>query len=128
MARHLQTLTLLSIITILIPALAALAQTPTRQPQRESENAVLPAPDSVKRDLYPAGVDTKKEIAAALKNSARDHKRVLLVFGGNWCYDCHVLDRALHEGTIGKIVNQRFLLVHVDIAEGDKNLDLVKLY
>jgi len=53
---------------------------------------------------------------------------VLLIFGGNWCYDCHVLDRALHEGAAGKIVKQSFLLVHVDIGEGDKNLDLTKLY
>src|SRR5207244_1567970 len=60
--------------------------------------------------------------------ATKDKKLVLLVFGGNWCYDCHVLDRALHEGAAGKIVKQSFLVVHVDIGEGDKNLDLVKAY
>lgn len=57
-----------------------------------------------------------------------EKKRVLLVFGGNWCYDCHVLDRALHEGSAAKVMKESFLLLHVDIGEGDKNLDLLKKY
>jgi thiol:disulfide interchange protein len=63
-----------------------------------------------------------------LEQASTEKKRVMLIFGGNWCYDCHVLDRALHEGTAGKIVREKFLLVHVDIGEGDKNLDLLKTY
>jgi len=62
------------------------------------------------------------------EDSCRGNKRVLLIFGGNWCYDCHVLDQALHEGDAAKIIKESFLLVHVDIGEGDKNLDLVKKY
>jgi thiol:disulfide interchange protein len=85
-------------------------------------------PVTVKTNLYPAGADAAKEIADALKLAVTDHKRVLLVFGANWCYDCHVLDRALHEGAAGKIVGQSFLLVHVDIGQADKNLDLAKQY
>jgi len=81
-----------------------------------------------KKDLYPANADAKKEIDEALKQAVAEKKRVLLVFGGNWCYDCHVLDRALHEGEAGKVVKESFLLVHVDIGEGDKNLDLVRKY
>ena len=39
-----------------------------------------------------------------------------------------MLDQALHEGEASKIVKESFLLVHVDIGEGDKNLDLIKKY
>ncbi len=63
-----------------------------------------------------------------MKQAAVEKKRVLLVFGGNWCYDCHVLDRALHEGSAGKVMKESFLLVHVDIGEGEKNPDVVKRY
>src|SRR5437773_3891499 len=84
-------------------------------------------PVTVRKDLYPANVDAKKEIDEALKQAV-GKKRVLLIFGANWCYDCHVLDRALHEGDAGQIVKERFVLVHVDIGEGDKNLDLAKKY
>jgi len=85
-------------------------------------------PVAVKTDLYPTAADAKKEIGEAVKSAATDHKRVLLVFGGNWCYDCHVLDRALHDGAAGRIVKESFLLVDVDIGAADKNLDLAKQY
>src|SRR5688572_10371508 len=85
-------------------------------------------PATAKADLYPANADEKKDIEAALKTAHAENKRVMLIFGGNWCYDCHVLDQALHEGEASKIVKESFLLVHVDIGEGDKNLDLIKKY
>jgi thioredoxin 1 len=85
-------------------------------------------PVEKKKDLYRANADAKKEILEALARSSVEHKRVILIFGGNWCYDCHVLDQALHEGEAKKIVKESFLLVHVDIGEGDKNLDLIKKY
>lgn len=85
-------------------------------------------PLTVKRDLYRADADAKKEIDEALEKAVKEKKAVMLIFGGNWCYDCHVLDRALHEGDAGQIVKERFVLVHVDIGEGDKNLDLAKKY
>jgi len=85
-------------------------------------------PVAIRTDLYPANADANKEIEGALKQAATEHKRVMLIFGGNWCYDCHVLDRGLHEGEAGKIVKESFALVHVDIGEADKNLDLVKKY
>jgi len=83
---------------------------------------------SVKTDLYPADVDANHEIQKALKRALAEKKRALLVFGANWCYDCHVLDRALHEGPAGEIINSSFLVVHVDIGEGEKNPELVKTY
>ena len=95
--------------------------------QPNTDDEVL-KPVKVKSDLYPADADAKKEIAEALTTAAADKKRVILIFGGNWCYDCHVLDQALHEGEAGKIVKQSYVLVHIDIGEGEKNLDLVKKY
>jgi len=115
--------TLVGLIASLWLTSAVLAQNPSQQ----NDDEVL-APVAVKKDLYPADADAKKEIEEAMKKAASDKKRVLLTFGGNWCYDCHVLDRALHEGAAGKIMKESFLLIHVDIGEGDKNLDLLKKY
>ena len=98
--------------------------------QRPANDAAakLSEPLSVRADLYPADADAKSEITEVLKHAAAERKRVLLIFGANWCYDCHVLDQALHDGDAGKIVSQNFLLVHVDIGEGEKNPDLLKTY
>ena len=115
-------------------ALAVLFGTLVWESAAFSQKAALPGdagvlePVAVKTDLYPADANARNEIEEALKLAATDRKRVLLVFGANWCYDCHVLDRALHEGAAGKIVSDSFLLVHVDIGEGEKNPDLVKQY
>ena len=120
MKTFLQPITVL--FAVLLLTCVAVGQTPTQH-----DDGVL-EPVTAKKDLYPKDADAKKAIDDALKQASIEKKRVLLIFGGNWCYDCHVLDRALHEGAAGKIAKQSFLLVHVDIGEGDKNLDLTKLY
>ncbi|MBS1842245.1 MAG: thioredoxin family protein [Acidobacteria bacterium] len=87
----------------------------------------LPAPTE-RRNLYPENVNAKAEIAEALTTAAKTHKRVLLIFGGNWCYDCHVLDAAFHSAEIAPTLNKNYVLVHVNIGEYDKNLDLANKY
>ena len=94
--------------------------------QREAETR-LKAP-AQRKDLYPADVDAQKEIAEALETAAKSHKRVLLIFGGNWCYDCHVLDEAFHTPEIAPTLNHNFVVAHIDIGEYNKNLDLAKKY
>ncbi len=80
------------------------------------------------KDLYPASADAKAEIAEAVKKASGAGKRVLVVFGGNWCYDCHVLDEALHSPEISPTMEKSFELVHVDIGQMDKNLEIAKQY
>lgn len=115
-------LAICAIVVGLCLAGSVAAQPPTRTAD-EPLNEVLG-----KTNLYPKNADATKDIESALKSAATANKRVMLIFGGNWCYDCHVLDQALHDGEAGKIVKESFLLVHVDIGEGDKNLDVVKKY
>lgn len=88
----------------------------------------LPQPSKPNVDLYPPPEEARSEIAAALRAAAKDHKRVILVFGGNWCYDCHVLNSAFHSPRIAPLVNANYHVVHVNIGDGDKNLDLADQY
>ena len=75
-------------------------------------------------DLYPANVDARAEIKEAEERAAKEHKRVLLVFGANWCGDCHVLDRAFHRPDFAPAI-AAYEVVHVDIGpDGKKNNDL----
>lgn len=78
--------------------------------------------------IYPQGIDATQEIAATLRAASAARKRVLLVFGGNWCFDCHVLDEAFHSPEIAPTLNKSFLVAHIDIGEMDKNLDVAKKY
>ena len=80
------------------------------------------------RELYPDNADAKKEINEALQAAAKDHKRVLLVFGASWCFDCFALDYRFHQPEIQPIVDKNYHVVHVDIGRNDKNGDLIKKY
>ena len=112
---------------ILTLGILALISPLRAQKQNPSNDGALD-PIVNKKNLYREDADAKKEIDEALTTAAADKKRVMLIFGGNWCYDCHVLDQALHEGEAGRIVKQNFLPVHVDIGEGNRNVDLMVKY
>jgi thioredoxin-related protein len=78
--------------------------------------------------LYNPFADAKAEIAEAVKQAHQDHKRILLVFGGNWCLDCHVLDYRFHQNAIRPLVENNFHVVHVDVEQYNKNLDIAARY
>ena len=98
------------------------------QAKRQAANTLPQPTPAERRNLYPENVDAKAEIAEALANAKKTHRRVLLIFGGNWCYDCHVLDAAFHSREIAPTLNRNYVVVHVNIGEYDKNLDLADKY
>jgi len=88
----------------------------------------LKQPLKLNPNLYDPRADAKHEIKEALEGAAREHKNVILVFGGNWCYDCHVLDLAFHHPEIEPRLKAHYIVVHVDVGEYNKNLDLAQHY
>jgi thiol:disulfide interchange protein len=91
---------------------------------KHAQPAHLQQPPSTDKNIYPDNVDAHKEIKEAEERAARDHKRVVLVFGANWCYDCHVLDLAFHRPDFASTM-AGYEVVHIDIGtDGKKNSDL----
>jgi len=89
----------------------------------------LQQPADMKKDLYPADVDAHAEIKEAEEKAAKEHKRLLLVFGANWCFDCHVLDLAFHGPELAPLIASHYEVVHVDIGpDGKKNADVAKQF
>jgi thiol:disulfide interchange protein len=80
------------------------------------------------KDIYNESADAHAEIKEALTKAAAEHKRVIVVFGANWCYDCHVLDKAFHSSDLAPILAANYEVVHVDIGKGEKNQDLMTKY
>ena len=87
----------------------------------------LEQPLSVDAKIYP-GSDAHEEIRAALSHAAKSGKRVLVVFGADWCFDCHVLDKAFKRQDIAAVLNPNYELVHIDVGRGEKNQDLMNEY
>ena len=89
----------------------------------------LKQPADMKKEIYPVNADARAEIKEAEEKAAREHKRLLLVFGANWCFDCHVLDLAFHQPDLAPILETNYEVVHIDLGPDEhKNPDLVKEY
>jgi thiol:disulfide interchange protein len=66
--------------------------------------------------IYNPAADAKADVAAALVKAKQDHKRVLVMFGGNWCIWCHRLHGVLlKDAEIASIVQRKYELIMVDV-------------
>ena len=88
----------------------------------------LKQPSDMNKNIYPADADAHAEIKEAEEKAAREHKRMLQVFGANWCFDCHVLDLAFHRPDFASVM-AGYEVVHIDLGVDEKkNADLVKQF
>ena len=94
----------------------ALAQAKTAETKHEAKPKREP--------IYNEKADSCAEIAAALDAARRDHKRVLLEFGANWCGWCYKLyDVFKQNEEIAPFVRNEYELVLVDIDTQAKVFD-----
>lgn len=80
------------------------------------------------RIIYPDASQAQADVTQAIHTAAREHKRVILDFGGNWCPDCQVLYIYLHQSPNAEIVAKHFIVVEINIGRFDQNLKLAKKY
>jgi thioredoxin 1 len=85
-------------------------------------------PFTPNKHLYPSPEEAPKDVQAGLALAKKEHKRVILDFGGDWCGDCQVLDIYFHESPNEELLEQNFVKVNVNIGREDANLDLAHKY
>ncbi len=88
----------------------------------------LPQPEVPNTNLYPEPAKAKAELAAALSAAKGDHKRVLVIFGATWCYDCHVLDTTLRSREVAPLVRANYHVLHINVGEDDSNNEMAERY
>ena len=76
---------------------------------------------------YDENADAKADVTQAMTQAHEGNKKVLVIFGANWCPDCRELAKAL-EGKSGGLLEAKFIVVKVDVGNFDKNLELVNAY
>ena len=86
------------------------------------------APAFAPKHIYSETANPSGDITAALAQAKREHKRVILDFGGDWCGDCQALDLYFHQAPNDALLEKNFVLVHVWIGHMDANLDVAKRY
>jgi thiol:disulfide interchange protein len=87
-----------------------------------------PAAISQSRHIYDDNADAHAAVRAALAQAEREHKRVILDFGGNWCGDCQVLDIYFHQDPNSALLAGNYVLVDVSVGHYDRNLDIAEKY
>lgn len=99
----------------------------TEVPEPVVTEPVVTEPSKPKREpIYVEEGNGKELIAAALKKAQRDHKHVLIEWGGNWCGWCYKLHDVFHnDAAVHPIVHEEFELVLIDSG---KNKDLMLEY
>jgi len=89
-------------------------------------DVAAPAAASPRKPIYDEQADARAQVAAATQVARRDHKRVLVVFGGNWCGWCYKLHELFeNDAEVGPLVRSEYEVVLVDSNE---NLDLLRSY
>ncbi len=99
--------------------------------QLASHDQIMQPPAELKPGLYPADNDARKDIKAAITQAAKEHKRVLLDFGADWCLDCHILDNTFHHNAdVEPLLEKNYVVVHIDIGKTNppKNNDVAIKY
>jgi len=80
------------------------------------------------KHIYSTTANPTTDIANALRQARREHKRVILDFGGDWCGDCQVLDIYFHQAPNAALLAKYFILIHVDIGRMDHNVATAEKY
>lgn len=91
--------------------------------------AAAPAKAEQAAPIYDEKADAAKDIAQALAAAKRDHSRVLVQWGANWCGWCKLLHRlSKDDPAISRELLYEYNVVLVDVGRFDKHLDLAERY
>ena len=75
---------------------------------------------SEKPPIYDVDADFSAEVERALAQAKRENKRVLLMFGGNWCGWCHKLHELFEaDAPIRDALASGYVLVMIDSHNGE---------
>jgi thiol:disulfide interchange protein len=119
------------VLAVMVVAGTAIAGAQVNQPgvnaaAKASHTPVIQYTPS--KHIYPEIAAAPGDVAAALKQARKEHKRVILDFGADWCGDCQVLDIYFHQSPNEEIVAKHFIEVKVNIGREDANLDIAHKY
>lgn len=108
-----------------LACVASVAQTGN---QSAAALAIPTVPDvELKQPLpfpYDENADAKADVDAALARAAKEGKRVLLDFGGNWCGDCRVLAAVAELPAVKSYLDAHYVFVSIDVGRYTKNMDI----
>jgi thiol-disulfide isomerase/thioredoxin len=77
---------------------------------------------------YNGEIYSESDIERFLDSSINKLKQPIIIFGGNWCPDCRILEGTLQLPTIKKYMIEHYEILHVDVGRYDKNMNLISYF
>ena len=77
---------------------------------------------------YNGEIYSESDIERFLDSSINKLKQPIIIFGGNWCPDCRILEGTLQLPTIKKYMIEHYEIMHVDVGRYDKNMNLISYF
>lgn len=77
---------------------------------------------------YNGEIYSENDIETFLNSSISKSKQPIIIFGGNWCPDCRILEGTLQLPTINKYMIKHYKIMHVDVGRYDKNMNLISYF
>jgi thioredoxin-related protein len=92
--------------------------------QDQAPAAAKPATAAKRASIYDKSADTSAQLAKATARAKHDEKRILVMFGGDWCGWCHKLHELFASNAeVRKVLSDEYVLVMVDTtAPGAQDL------
>lgn len=118
----LHSIALAALVLTVPPSPASTATQPPTAAQTEKAPAKQEA-------VYDEAADAAKAIDAAIARAQRNHTRVLVQWGANWCGWCRLLHRTMKsDAAIATELRSEYELVLVDVGRFDRNIALADKY
>ena len=79
--------------------------------------------------LYNPSANAQEDITKLLSQAKEEGKHLVLQVGGNWCGWCYKFNNFIQQdSTVNKIVDENFLVYHLNFSKENKNVALLKKY
>lgn len=109
-------------------AVAGLAGTAQAAPAPKMPYKTMAELPIVTMTVYDEKANANQVVDAAMAKAKKEHKLLLIDFGGNWCPDCIVLHNLMLVPAMAKFVDAHYEVALVDVGRYDRNQDLTAHY
>jgi thiol-disulfide isomerase/thioredoxin len=110
-----------------LAAAMALASTAAPALAAPAPHVAISSFDQLQQPLplpYDENADAKADVARATAKARKEHKLLLLDFGGSWCPDCRILAGTIDLPEVKAFVEKHYVEVTIDVGRYSKNLDI----
>jgi thiol:disulfide interchange protein len=79
--------------------------------------------------IFDPGANAAKDLKAAERKAAGEHKNILLDVGGNWCPWCLLVDKTLHDDAeLNGLLEKNYVVLRVNFSKENENKDFLSAY